>query len=100
MATKKRKSTWLDEKAGSPIIAERARELESFVAAMADGRIDEPEVQAQEQRVVTLMQEVEPLLDAPLHAKVTELLVELTAYDLMQSLYLLHQARPKTTFRG
>ena len=83
-----------------PIFAERARRLETFLAAMADGRIDEAELEAQEQRLVQVMREVEPLLDEKLHAKVTQLLCELTAYDIMQAVHTMQQARPKTAFRG
>ena len=43
---------------------------------------------------------VEPLLDEKLHAKVTQLLCELTAYDIMQAVHTMQQARPKTAFRG
>jgi hypothetical protein len=46
------------------------------------------------------MREVEPLLDEKLHAKVTQLLCELTAYDIMHAVYTMQQARPKTAFRG
>jgi hypothetical protein len=49
---------------------------------------------------VKLMKEIEPKLDPTLHAKVTELLCELTAYDMMQAFNLLQQSRPKTAFRG
>ncbi len=93
-------SRWLDEKTDEPMIAEQAQRLETFLAAMADGRIDEAELQAQEQRLVQLMREVEPLLDEKLHAKVTQLLCELTAYDIMQAVHAMQQARPKTAFRG
>ncbi len=47
-----------------------------------------------------LMREVEPLLDDDLHARVTRPLCELTTYDVMQMVRGLHQARPKTQFRG
>jgi len=96
----KRSSAWFDDEANVPLIAERARQLESFVSAMADGVVEQSEVKAQEARLVKLMKEVEPLLSPELHAKVTELLCELTAYDLMQMLYSIHEARPKTVFRG
>ena len=46
------------------------------------------------------MKAVEPLLDDALHAKVTELLCELTAYDLMQTLHEMQKTRHKTVFRG
>jgi hypothetical protein len=101
MPTEKAKvSAWFDEASHAPIIAEKARRAESFVAAMADGKIEPSEIQAQEDRLVRLMKEVEPNLDPALHAKVTELLCELTVYDFMQSLYAIQQSRPKTTFVG
>ncbi len=91
---------WLDDKTQMPLIDQHARKLTSFVAALADGRVDEAEITAQEERVIHLMREIEPLLDDALHAKVTELLCELTAYDLMQTLHQMQQTRPKTIFRG
>ncbi len=93
-------STWFDEASQTPLIAEQARRLKTFLAAVADGKIDDEELDAQEARLVARLKEVEPLLDPPLHAKVTELLCELTAYDLMQVMHALHKARPKTVFRG
>lgn len=67
---------------------------------MADGKIDDHEIRDQESRVYKLMKDIEPQLDDALHAKVTELLCELTAHDLMQMLYQMQQSRPKTVFRG
>ncbi|MCU0875450.1 MAG: hypothetical protein MUE50_24225 [Pirellulaceae bacterium] len=95
-----KKSYWLDEDTDEPLIAEQAQRLEAFLAALADGRVDEGELQAQQQRLVQLMREVEPLLDEKLHAKVTQLLCELTAYDIMHAVHTMQQARPKTAFRG
>lgn len=93
-------SSWFDEATSHPIIAEKAQQLESFMAAMADGVIDESELQAQEERLVRAMKKAEPTLDAQQHAVVTELLIELAAYDLMQVLHSFHKARPKTEFQG
>ncbi len=93
-------SKWFDEKSDTPIIAERARQLDSFLKAVADGQVETHELEAQEQRLVTLMKEIEPRLDPAIHDKVTELLCELTAYDMMQVLNLMQESRPKTTFRG
>ncbi len=93
-------SAWLDETSSVPIISEKAQQMESFLAAMADGKVDAAEVAAQEAKLAALMKEVEPLLDDALHEKVTQLLCELTVYDLMQVLHTMHQARPKTEFRG
>jgi hypothetical protein len=92
--------SWFDEKTSKPLIDGYARTLESFVTTMADGKVEPKELRAQEKRIIDLMKEVEPLLNDDLHAKVTSLLCELTAYDIMQLLFTLDAARPKTKFRG
>ena len=94
------RASWLDEATQAPRIEGLARQLDSFLQTLADGRVDADEVEAQEARVVGLMKEIEPLLDDALHEKVTRLLCELTAYDLMQMLLSVQQARPRTAFRG
>src|SRR5437879_4571049 len=91
---------WFDEKSQTPLIDHYARNLTSFIDVLADGKVDAGEIKAQEARVLNLMKEIEPKLDDALHAKVTQLMCELTAYDLMQTLYQMQKARPKTTFRG
>ena len=91
---------WFDDQTQVPMIEQHARQLTTFVDAMADGKVDEKEIKSQEARVYQLMKEIEPQLDDTLHAKITELLCELTAYDLMQMLYLAEKSRPKTKFRG
>ena len=99
-AAGKKRTSWLNRSTNSPMIEQHARRLESFLAALADGVVEESEVKAQEQRLVELMREIEPQLDDALHEKVTRLLCELTAYDLMQVLHSMHAARPKRKFRG
>ena len=91
---------WFDAKTSKPLIDGYARTLESFIATMADGVVEPKELKAQEKRIVGFMKEVEPLLSDELHAKVTTLLCELTAYDIMQMLFVMDAARPKTKFRG
>ena len=91
---------WFDAKTSTPLIDGYARTLESFVTTMADGKVELKELKDQEKRVSSLMKEVEPLLNDDLHAKVTKLLCELTAYDIMQMLFAFEEARPKTKFRG
>lgn len=93
------RQSWLDE-ADAPQIDKYARQLDTFIQTMADGRVDAKEVEAQEKRLAKLMKEIEPKLDDELHARVTELLCELTSYDIMQILHSLEGSRPKTTFRG
>ncbi len=100
MAREQTRSAWFDESSNVPVIQEQARRMETFLSAVADGVVDEAEIRAQESKLVELMRQVEPLLDDNLHAKVTQLLCELTAYDLMQMMYAMHTARPKAVFRG
>ena len=97
MATK---TTWFDENSNASLIADQAQRLDSFLKAMADGKVTDDEVKSQEERVVKLMKEIEPKLDPELHDRVTQLLCELTAYDIMQSLNMMQSARPASKFRG
>ena len=92
--------SWIDSEAQSSVIDEHARQLDSFVETFADGKVDESELKAQEERVTKLMKQIEPQLDDDLHEKITKLLCELTAYDIMHCFFELQQARPKTAFRG
>jgi hypothetical protein len=94
------KTPWFDDSTETPLIAEYARKLDSFLDAVADLRIETRELDDQEKRVVALMKEVEPLLSPEAHEKVTRLLCEVTAYDLMHALHMAGHARPKTKFRG
>ncbi|HXG12724.1 MAG TPA: hypothetical protein VNK04_23400 [Gemmataceae bacterium] len=95
-----KRASWFDEKSQAPLIETYARQLDSFLQTMADGKVEEKEIRDQEARLVNLMKEIEPQLDDALHEKVTRLLCELTAYDLMQTLFMMQEARPKTKFRG
>ncbi len=94
------RKSWLDDQAQTTLIDDYARNLGTFVDAMADGVVDSNEVAAQEKRVVALMQEVEPRLDDATHEQVTKLLCELSAFNVMQVLHSLYEARPKTRFQG
>jgi hypothetical protein len=53
-------------------------------------------VQAQETKLVELMKKIEPKLDDEQHAEITELLCELSAYNVMQMLNMIHSSRPTT----
>ena len=94
------KTPWFDDKSEAPLLAEYARKLDSFCDAVADGRVTTRELEEQEKRLVGIMKELEPLLSPEAHEKVTQLLCEVTAYDLMQAMHLAGKSRPKTTFRG
>jgi hypothetical protein len=94
------RKSWIDGDMQATMIDDYARKLESFVGAIADGRIDDAELAAQEKRVVALMKSVEGKLDDNVHGEVTQLLCELSAYNTMQTLHEMAQARPVSKFRG
>jgi hypothetical protein len=77
-----------------------ARQTESFLKAVADGVIDQREIKEQEKTLVSLMKQVEPLLNDELHAIVTRLLCELTLYDIMHVMAAIQDTRSATKFRG
>ncbi len=99
-ATPGKRVNWFDDKTNTPLIEQYARKMTTFLDVLADGKVDDAEIRSQETRVLDLMKEIEPKLDDALHAKVTALLCELTAYDLMQTLYQMQQSRPRTVFHG
>ena len=94
------KQSWLDDSTQTPLIDSYVQKLGTFVDAMADGRVDDNELQSQEKRLVTLMKEIEPTLNDAQNGQVTKLLCELTAYNVMQTLNSLQSARPQTKFQG
>ena len=98
--TQGKRTSWFDEKSHHVLIEQHAKQLDPFLQAMADGKVDAPELHAQEERLVALMKEIEPKLDDALHEKVTRLLCELVAYDQMQMVHTMQEARPKGVFRG
>ncbi len=100
MANSLVRQSWLDDKSQTTLIDEYTQKLGTFMAALADGQVDDSELTAQEQRLVALMKEVEPSLNDALHEKVTRLLCELTAFNVMQTLNSLQSSRPKTKFQG
>ena len=93
------RASWLDEKTSHPLIQERIEKLDSFTSALADGVITAQEVQGQEQRLVAAMKSVEGELSDATHDKVTTLLVEMTAYNVMRLLHELQVERTRTVFR-
>ena len=91
--------SWFDDKAEHPAIQEQVSKLESFTSALADGVVSREELQGQEHRLMAAMKALEPELSDDLHAKVTKVLVELTAYDVMRLLHEL-QAERMRAFRA
>jgi hypothetical protein len=94
------RTSWFDDKAEHSVIQEKAAKLESFTNALADGVVTSQELAGQEQRLLAAMKALEPALSDDLHSKVTSVLVELTAYDVMRLLHELQSERPRTVFRG
>lgn len=94
------RQSWLDATTQAPLINQYTEQLTTFLDALADGKIEDNELAAQEARLKKAMQDVEPQLDATLHPAVTRLLCELTAYNIMHTLSDLQKARPHSTFQG
>ena len=85
--------SWFDEHTHVPVIDEQVQNLESFVDAMADGVIDDAELDKQQASVIKAMKAVEGDLDDEQHAKITRLMVELSAYNVMRLLHELQHSR-------
>jgi hypothetical protein len=92
------KTSWFDDKAEHPILQERATKLESFTSALADGVVTKRELESQEQRLTAALKQLEPELSDALHAKVTTVLVELSAYNVMRLLHELQTERARMAF--
>lgn len=78
---------WLDEETDLPALDEHVQQLEHFTNSLADGVVDAAELAKQNDAVVAAMKAVQDELSDAQHAKVTKLLVELTALNIMQTLH-------------
>jgi hypothetical protein len=94
------RSSWFDDNAQHPVIHEQMQRLASFTNAMADGRISSEELNEQERRLTAAMKKVEGELSDDLHGKVTNVLVELSAYNIMRLLHELQSARLRRAFKN
>ena len=56
------------------------------------------ELPADLQRLVAAMRQLEPTLSDELHGKVTTMMVELSAYNIMRLLHELHAERARMAF--
>ena len=90
--------SWFDDNTHLPVIDEQAQKLESFAQAMADGVIEKHELEKQQSALTAVMREVEAMLNDEQHAKVTRLLVELSAYNIMRLLHELQAERLQRAF--
>lgn len=78
---------WLDEDTDLPALEAHVQKLEHFTNSLADGVIDADELAKQNDAVVAAMKAVQDELSDEQHAKVTTLLVELTALNIMATLH-------------
>ncbi|HEX2460802.1 MAG TPA: hypothetical protein VHJ58_11700 [Vicinamibacterales bacterium] len=92
------RTSWFDQNAEVPVVHEQIKKLESFTNALADGVVEKNELQAQEQRLLGAMKQLEPELSDDLHGKVTRVLVELSAYNVMRLLHELQAERARIAF--
>jgi ABC-type microcin C transport system duplicated ATPase subunit YejF len=92
------RTSWFDDRAEHPVIQEQINKLESFTSALADGVVSKQELGGQEQRLMAAMKALEPGLSDDLHAKVTTVLVEMTAYNVMRLLHELQAERMRMAF--
>ena len=92
--------SWFDDETHQPVIDEQAQKLEAFTEAIADGVISKQELEKQQTSLVAVMKDVESKLNDEQHGKVTQLLVELSAYNIMRLLHELQSQRLQRTFKG
>jgi hypothetical protein len=92
------RESWFDDRAEHPLIHERLQKLDSFTSALADGVVSKQELAGQEERLVKAMKTLEQDLSDALHATVTTVLVELTAYNVMRLLHELQSERARLAF--
>jgi hypothetical protein len=92
------RTSWFDDKAEHEAIQARATKLDAFTSALADGVVSQQELTGQEQRLLQAMKTLEPQLTDDLHARVTNVLVELTAYNVMRLLHELQRERARLAF--
>jgi hypothetical protein len=88
---------WFDDSTHLPVIDEQAEKLDLFVQAMADGVIEKKELEKQQESLIQIMKAVESDLTDEQHAKITQLLIELSAYNIMR---LLHELQTEKLQRA
>jgi len=94
------RASWFDDRTEVPLIHDKIEKLESFTSALADGVVSRQELALQEERLGKAMKTLEGELSDELHAKVTTVLVELSAYNVMRLLHELHTERARIAFGG
>jgi hypothetical protein len=77
--------TWFNEETSEVYSAQFFQRMESWQRAIADGRIDPEEIQAQGERVTDLLKRIESSVSDEAHAKLTETFSELSVLQGMQA---------------
>jgi len=91
---------WLDEETELPALEEHVAKLKHFTDSMADGVIDDAELEGQNEAVVAAMRAVQDDLTDEQHEKVTTLLVETMALSIMSTLHQLHASALRRSSPG
>ncbi|WP_218079305.1 hypothetical protein [Anthocerotibacter panamensis] len=81
--------SWFDESSGEIYALRFFERMESWQRAIADGRIEPTEIQAQAEWVSSLLRGIEPTLSDSAHAKLTAAFREIAVLQGMQSYALL-----------
>jgi hypothetical protein len=76
---------WFDEETSELYSTQFFQRMESWQRAVADGRIDPQEIQAQGERVTDLMKRIEGSVSDEAHAKLTQAFSELAVLQGMQA---------------
>jgi len=92
-----KRESWIDPETDELRIDGYAKKLTTFTRAFSDGVITEQEISDQQARLIDLMKSIEPALDDETHAKLTKMVVELTAFNIMQLVFEMQQERAKAT---
>jgi hypothetical protein len=92
------RTSWFDDSTALPVIDEQVHKLDSFVEAMKDGVVEKQELERQQKSLLEAMRSVEGDLNDQQHEKVTRLLIELSAYNVMRLLHELQAQRLQQAF--
>ena len=89
--------SWIDQD-NLPALDEQVDKLEHFTESLADGVVDADELEKQQEHLIAAMKAVESDLSDEQHEKVTKVLVELTAYNIMHLLHDMAKERVRKAF--
>ncbi len=91
------RASWLGDD-DLPALAEQVEKLQHFTESLADGVVDRRELDEQQENLIAAMKAVEGDLSDEQHEKVTRVLVELTAFNIMHLLHDLAAERARKVF--